>query len=87
MAWGSLCCLGSACPFTVGRGDPGVLPLPQGLSRTGIQLPLFLNSPCLLSCSDALALPGMVAFVPLPNAFSALSRLQPDAQALANSTA
>lgn len=47
--------------------------------------PSLLESPlphCPLSRSDALDLPGMVAFVRLPDAFSAPSHLQPDTQAL-----
>ena len=48
-AWGSLGFLGSACPFTMGREDPGVLLLPRGSSRTGTRLPLFLNPPCCIA--------------------------------------
>lgn len=45
MAYRSLGCLRPACPFTMGLGigDPGVLPLPQGLPRKRAQLPLFSN--------------------------------------------
>lgn len=65
-------CLGSACYFTMGKGDPGVLPSSGFTQKRGIATSILKSSMprCPLSGPDNLDLPGMVAFVHLPNVLS-----------------